>query len=217
MTIKTNTDVKIDAENKSTSASKVLSLLAIGAGISAPGVVQAELIVTDINHTVDETSFAFNIGDDFMSQIVVGHHESASSEFGYLFNKYGRIDFSADGKFVDMFSAGDTVDATSFNGTNSGGEFFRDETNADYGFWDNLGAHGYVGFKFDDGTGNGDRFGWLEITRGSVIIGSMGLQSDYGVGAAIPNEVPEPGTMLLLASGALGLMGMRRRNKTAQA
>lgn len=57
------------------------------------------------------------------------------------------------------------------------------------------------------------RYGFLEIERGSLILGQLGLQSTAGPGVKIPTAVSAPGSMALLASGAFGLLALRRRNK----
>lgn len=58
-------------------------------------------------------------------------------------------------------------------------------------------------------------FGWAEITRGSLSLGSV-TTAPPGVAAVVP-AVPLPPGLALLATGAVGLAAMRRRKKAAQA
>ena len=212
-----NTDKNIDnlnnISNNSAKTPMVLSALALGAGILTPSVAIAGLIVTDINVTInDGNGYALDVdgnGDNDMY-----FYADSGASYGYLKNWNG-VSASTDGKYAHMFNAGDSVDASWFDGTNgqssSWGTHLYDGGNS--GTWGTIGAHGYLGFSFDDG--NGARYGWLELTRGSITIGKMALQDTAGIAAAIPgaSSVPEPTSLLLMASGALGLLGMRRRNK----
>ena len=56
-------------------------------------------------------------------------------------------------------------------------------------------------------------FGFLEITRGSVTPGILGVNLLPGSGAVVPS-VPLPAPALLLGAGLAGLAGMRRRRKS---
>ena len=56
-------------------------------------------------------------------------------------------------------------------------------------------------------------FGFLEVTRGSVTPGILGVSLLSGTGAVVPS-VPLPAPALLLGAGLAGLAGMRRRRKS---
>lgn len=58
-------------------------------------------------------------------------------------------------------------------------------------------------------------FGFVEVTRGSVTPGILGVNLVQGAGALVPvSTVPLPAPALLLGAGLAGLAGMRRRRKT---
>ncbi len=69
----------------------------------------------------------------------------------------------------------------------------------------------YLGVKFD--LGAGDQYGWVGVVRGGNLLPSQldafawGYETDVGV--PVPAGAPEPGTLALLAFGALAL-GRRR-------
>jgi hypothetical protein len=117
-----------------------------------------------------------------------------------------------------MFSAGDTVDTSWFDGDQCDGSQgvsspitgLYDST--DGGAWGTIGTQGYLGFVYFSSGSN--QYGWLDITRGSLTNGQLGFQSTVGATAQIATTpLSAPGTMALIASGALGLPGLRRRNR----
>jgi hypothetical protein len=57
-------------------------------------------------------------------------------------------------------------------------------------------------------------FGFVEVTRGSVTPGILGVNGNAFGAAQVPNVVPLPAPALLLGAGIAGLMGLRRRRKS---
>jgi hypothetical protein len=88
-----------------------------------------------------------------------------------------------------------------------------------------LNAINYIGFRFLDSVAGTTHFGWASIligtsftnaTRQVVSVYYEGTaDTAIAVGDTGSNGVPEPSTALLLATGAAGVMALRRRRKTS--
>ena len=89
------------------------------------------------------------------------------------------------------------------------------------------GPHGECEIFFDDSP-NGDGwvddcepteevlasyFGFIEVTRGSLTPGFLGVNNVAGAAAVVPS-VPLPAPALMLGAGLAGLAGLRRRRKS---
>lgn len=204
----------------------IIGALTLGAGIFSAGAVNADLLLTDINQILIQDG---NAGDsldvDFdgvtgrdatFNTYSSGPHITLKS---HNTNKNINVGFSVlkTNGFVTMLGPGDTVDASYFSGDDyetSSGAYLVDRENN--GPWGEIGATGYVGFRFyERGEDSETNYGWIQVTRGSAIIGQAGFEQTAGVGAVIPtsNPVPEPGTLTLLATGALGLAALQRRRR----
>ncbi len=78
-----------------------------------------------------------------------------------------------------------------------------------------VGVEGILGFKFVD-AGNVSHFGWMHYTKNAGGAGTAGVIRDYAwentAGGAInAGDIPAPGSLALLAVGAIGVAGRRRK------
>lgn len=73
-------------------------------------------------------------------------------------------------------------------------------------------GQGYVGFRFNGGDGT--QYGWASITMDGAKLNSFTLNS-YAFGdvgdIVTTGQVPEPGSLALLAAGGAGLLTWRKR------
>lgn len=201
------------------------SALALGAGLAtsmsamAGMVISPSVTVTNINITAKDDGEVQKIdlnGDGFFDISV-----AADKSWGSLKTHMGVWVLASKSALIRL-SEGSSVGANSADGVNS--EWLSSGSAYDIdnlGHWAEVGAHGYIGLRFD--AAGGYRYGWLELTRGSLTAGQFGLQQAPGVSAAIPaatppaTAVPEPGSLLLVATGAAGLAALRRRRHQASA
>jgi hypothetical protein len=197
----------------------VTGMLALGVGLTAAGDANAALVVTDINVTIPQDGTGLSIdldGDltnDFRIQTNVSDPDWIQAQVvdTKSGNAVSLLSFSP--TYTSMLGAGDTVDASWFNGDSGfSGLSFGNLVGFDgNGPWSLIGAHGFLGLQLD--LADGIHYGWLEVTHGSVIVGQMGYQTTANAGASI---VPLPASLPLLASGFAGLMALRcRRRKVA--
>jgi hypothetical protein len=195
----------------------VTGMLALGVGLATAGDANAALVVTDINVTLPQDgNFNFldiNLNGDATIDFRL---QTSSSDLIQIQDRtttknpfISVVDFTD--LYPSMLGAGDTVDANWFNGTNGFGNSFGNLVDSSgNGPWSAIGAHGFIGLKLD--LGEGIHYGWLEVTRGSAIVGQMGYQTTANAGASI---VPLPASLPLLASGFAGLMALRHRRRKA--
>jgi hypothetical protein len=95
--------------------------------------------------------------------------------------------------------------------------FFRPGGSLNVGTQVTLNAPNLFGFRFTNEGGGTNHFAWMEITFGATAgqraITRYAFESTPNVGIRA-GAVPEPGSLSLLALGALGLC-VRRRNRAA--
>jgi len=190
----------------------VTGALALGVGLTATGNADAAMVIQDINATATtNSSVSFDLDGDGSNDFIV---EASDDQFGpsgairTAFKQPG-IAGSLTENFALKLGFNEQVDASLFDGTagtdtNFSRFFFQSD-----GPWDAVGATGFVGLFLD--RLDGRHYGWVEITRGSAIVGRAGYQ-DLAFAAA-PTPVPLPGSLPLLASGAAGLLALRRRKR----
>jgi len=66
----------------------------------------------------------------------------------------------------------------------------------------------YIGLRFD--PGDGTHYGWIGVVRTGMQLDAFAWGYETEVGVPIPAGIPEPGTLALLAMGALGVIRRRR-------
>jgi len=116
---------------------------------------------------------------------------------------YGTVASGTPGN-VAVLTAGTLIDGTNATSTNSGG-----------GDYPTTSPGGLYGFKFqNEALGNQIEYGWARVIRGATT-STAGTIVEYAydnTGAGInAGAVPTPGSLALLAVGAAGLVGRRRR------
>lgn len=186
----------------------VASVVALGVGLTASGVADAALIIQDINLTADNDFFDFDLDQDGNDDFRIKDKASAATiakkdPIGAVLRK---------GNFAIKLAEGDAVSGGAGNF-----ESAADLFNGSNGFWSESGDHGFAGLRltFNDGD---THYGWIELTRGSIISGRAGFQNTPFAPAPIPAATagaPEPGSLALLATGAAGLVSVRRRKRNA--
>lgn len=67
----------------------------------------------------------------------------------------------------------------------------------------------YLGVRFD--LGSGFQYGWIGVVRDAWVLDAFAWGYETDPGVSIPAGAPEPGTLALLAMGAVAIAGRRRR------
>ena len=202
--------------------------VALGATAIAANDAGAVVVVSQTNQVADFSSIAIDINADGAPDLMIKDNGDFSDARGMdrkFPNGFTKAKVATDKRgFAKLFQPGGVVDKTN--------AFSTKALLSDYpeGPFSVIGTTGYIGlllisefFSRDeeeqDVVERNSYFGWLELTRGSITTGALGLQNVSGAAAPIPNNtpnpVPVPPGIALMATGALGLAAIRRRKKAA--
>jgi PEP-CTERM motif-containing protein len=123
--------------------------------------------------------------------------------------------FAAGFNYVSKLASGNNISANSFNTASFGTMAFRGGYPNEQ--WKDPGI-GFIGFRFDSGSGT--QYGWIRIDMSGVPLNSMTI-IDYAFAdpgeAILAGQIPEPGSLALLALGGAGLVAWRKRRAKAAA
>lgn len=153
----------------------------------------------------------------------VHHIASTSGAAGAAFcNVFGAVSAGFNGlvagpyRYVSKLASGVNPAGNPFVGGGPGG--FGTLAFA-YGYqnsqWLDAGT-GFVGFRFN--TGGGVQYGWARLTMNGSPLNSFTMV-DYAWGdvgdTILTGQIPEPGSLALLAVGAVGLLAWRKQRAKA--
>lgn len=208
-------------------AKQSAAVLALGLGLTAGAPAEASIVYTDLGpagYTFSNGILGFldYPGDGNMFQIVHGGYSSPTyvinnAAIAYESSNYGKAFVAASlYNFAILLNAGEQISGSlSWNG--SGGlASFRDNNGNTYKYGYFLGNKGYAGLRFD--PGDGAHYGWAEISTpdDAASVTLYGYAYETEVDAPInAGQVPLPSSLLLLGSGAAGLLAYRRRRRAA--
>jgi len=199
--------------------------VAAGATLSTAGVADAA-IVTDV---VDETvlfgdSFFLDLDNDGNDDFEFTATSTGSSSSGRAYvrgqGSNGIFTTSTNWSYAQAFAGSESV-GTGTGTTNSVGmlsSFTISSLGGGYGNFRGSTPR-FLGLVFEATTGPNTTeflYGWARVsvpTQGEIYIQDFAYE-DSGAPIHVPNEVPEPSTLLLMASGAAGLLALRRRRKS---
>ncbi len=184
--------------------------LALGLGLAVGAPAEAGIIYTPLNQTISNDWLGF-LNYQGSPQFGLYHYGSAFYGYAWVYgagsshkaavNSYGNATVLAKGQRIN----GNLTWGNSYYGTYLGGNYSYNK----YGDWP--GKTGYLGLSFD--PGDGTHYAWAKLTMpedaGYLTIDGYAYETqiDTPIDAG---QTPLPSSLVLLASGALGLLGFRR-------
>ena len=166
---------------------------------------EAELVLRNINQTLSNSELAIDLDQDGNNDFTIIDDGAGSSQIVPI----NQTDFSVllgGNGTPNKFSVGDSIDSSA--GVSGHGLIYifgGQEPSA----FEEPGSTGFIGFGITDPELAEPNFGFLEISRGSTIIGTIGYQTTPGAPAIV--SVPEPTSLAVLAIGMFGALIPQRR------
>lgn len=156
--------------------------------------------------------FQLNLDGDAYSDILLKNYVFGGGNYqGATVNYFpGKVvGFTTGLNYATALSAGDVIDST----TTAGGPFavsLAYGNNPDSQF--DQSSNAYIGLEFPINATS--HFGWVRVSidnaAGTFVVHDWAYESQPGVGIEA-GAVPEPGSLALLAAGALGVASRRRK------
>lgn len=208
----------MSTESKSLTARKAAYTLAAGAAAGAAGTADAAdpSVVYSGVQDISIAQFAsqnLNLDGDAYNDILLKNYVFGSNYQGATVNYFpGKVvGFNAVFSYASALAEGDLIDSTA----TAGGPFavslaYSSNPNSEFDNADGA----FIGLEFPINAVS--HFGWIRVTidntAGTFVVNDWAYESTPGAGITA-GEVPEPGTLGLLAAGAAGLATMRKRRR----
>lgn len=189
--------------------------VAAGAALAANAPADGAVITGNANATVNiGGEFFLDLDDDGTDDFRFAATSSSTSAYVSASGSNGIYTTGGFHTYAQAFEGSDSV------GTGTGStRSFAVLTSSTGSFGNFVGpTPRFLGLVFEATTGpNSTQFvyGWARVAvpnPGEIRIYDYAYE-DTGAPIHVPNEVPEPSTLLLMASGAAGLIALRRRRK----
>lgn len=198
----------------------VLGMAVVGAaastGAAQAGILEINpgfILETSLNEPVVTNGFEFMNGK---FQVQLG--ETSAKIFAGSNFKTVTASVFEDNGFARIFAEGDLVGSIKSVQSQKLDLFVNED-----GPFAEVGDTGFIGLRvvqIGDDDFQETFYGFVEVTRGSLELGSIFFEDTANAPALIPLsddpvDVPEPATLPLMALGAAGLMALRRRRSAA--
>ena len=201
--------------NHSNASRKVAYSLAAGAAAGAAGSADAALVYSGVQDLpiAQFSSQDLNLDGDGYNDILLKNYVFGGNYQGATVNYApGKVvGFSTGLNYATALAAGVTIDAAA----TAGGPFavsLAYGNNPDSQFDHTAGA--FIGLEFP--INNVSHFGWIRVSidnsAGTFIVNDWAYNDTPG-GAIQTGQIPAPGSLGLLAAGALGVNTLRKRRK----
>ncbi len=165
---------------------------------------EAELVLRTINQTLSGAELAIDLDQDGNNDFTIIDDGVGSSQIVPINQTDFSVLLGGNGS-PNKFSLGDSIDDTA--GVSGNGLIYIFGGQSPSAF-EEPGSTGFIGLSQIDPE-RGTTFGFLEITRGSTILGTIGYQTTPGASAIV--SVPEPTSLAVLAIGMFGALIPQRR------